>query len=426
MAKIRPLKAWRYHKEMSADIGALLSPPFDVVSPKQREALYQNPYNSIHLSVPAGQQPHQQAAFTLARWKEEGIIQQDQQAGIYVYYQYFRLPGDAKEYCRKGFICMIEASFWEEKIVLRHENTIPGSVNDRIQLLEATQLNASPTHGLYTDPEHQLESTMDECMRNPLYQAEDFQGVRDVFGIIEDEEQIQKFVQLLAGKQIILADGHHRYESSLVYRRKMMQENTNHQGDEAYNYHLMYLTNTEAEDLRVLPTHRLVSGIHNFGEGKLLEASAPYFDIYAQENPCDIPEIIAGKAYTFGLLLKEQCYKLKLKEQWQGKIEWSVYQYLKQLDIVALHYFFLEKVLGIPKDEQRSAREIEYERSFANCLYQVSTTEKAQIALITNGVSIEQIKQICYAGHLLPQKSTYFYPKAICGFLFASIDQDEF
>lgn len=425
MAIVRPFKAWRYNDALAQNIGDQLSPPFDVVSPKQRKVLYQNPFNSIHLSVPSTENPAEQAAETLKQWKQKGTILQDKVPGIYVYYQYFRLPGEEKEYCRKGFICMIEAAFWEEKVVLRHEDTIPNSVNERIQLLEATQLNVSPTHGLYTDPKHQLEALMDQSMQHSIYQSEDFQGVRDVLSIICDESTIHQFMHLLADKQIILADGHHRYESSLVYRRKNMASNPDHQGDEGYNFHLMYLTNTESEDLKVLPTHRLITQMPELDREQLLKACAPYFMLKAQENSCDIPEIIAGKPWTFGLLLHDECYRMRLRPEVHAQLHWPAPASLKELDIIILHYFFLEKVLGIGRQEQRSSGYIDYERSFASCLYKV-TKHEAQLALITNGVSIPQIKEVCYGGHLLPQKSTYFYPKVICGFLFGSINEDEF
>ncbi|WPP52980.1 DUF1015 domain-containing protein [Catalinimonas niigatensis] len=425
MAIIRPLRAWRYNDNLTQNIGEQLSPPFDVVSPNQKKALYRNPFNSIHLSVPSGEHPAEQAAEILKQWKEKEIILQDDVPGMYVYYQYFRLPGEAKEYCRKGFICMIEASFWEEKVVLRHEDTIPGSVNERIQLLEATQFNASPTHGLYTDSEHQLEGLMDQSMENPIYQSEDYQGVRDVLSVIRAEVVIRQFVDLLADKQIILADGHHRYESSLAYRKKSIQSNPHHQGNEGYNFHLMYLSNTESEDLKVLPTHRLITQMPELNVAHLLKLCAQYFVIKSQENSCDIQEVIAGKPWTFGLLLNDECYKLQLRPEVHNQLDWPINTTVKQLDIIILHYFFLEKVLGIKRQEQRSSKHIDYERSFANCLYKVMKQE-AQIALITNGVNIEQIKEICYGGHLLPQKSTYFYPKAICGFLFGSINENEF
>ncbi|MFP4093919.1 MAG: DUF1015 domain-containing protein [Cyclobacteriaceae bacterium] len=425
MAKIRALRAWRYQDKLAENIGELISPPFDVVSQKQREALYRNPLNSIHLSVPPGNRPAEHAADMLQRWKAEGILQQDEEAGMYVYYQYFKLPGESREYCRKGFICFIEAAFWEERVVLRHENTIPASVNDRIELLENTLLNASPTHGLYTDEQHRLENYMDECMQSPIYQVEDYQGVRDVIGVIRDPEIISIFIRTMADKQIILADGHHRYESSLAYRDKCIQANPSHHGEEGYNYHLMYLTNTETEDLKILPTHRLLQDLPHFNPEDILKHCSEYFDMREQDNPHDLLEVIAGKVQTFGLVMENQAFKIRLKPALQQQINWSLSESVRELDIVTLHYFFLEKIMGIAREEQRSSPRISYERSFANCLYKVARKE-AQMALITNAVTIGQVKDICYSGQLLPQKSTFFYPKAICGFLFGSIQEHEF
>ena len=152
MAEIRPIRAWRYNNELSNNIESLTSPLFDVVSEKQRLALYKNPFNSIHLSVPLPPDPAKRAAALLDQWKEDGTLLQDHLPGIYVYYQYFKMAGSSKEYCRKGIICHIRTYDWEDKVILRHENTMPKSVNDRTDLLKETLLHASATHGLYTDP----------------------------------------------------------------------------------------------------------------------------------------------------------------------------------------------------------------------------------------------------------------------------------
>ncbi len=426
MAIIRPWRAWRYNSHLTQQMGELISPPFDVVSEKQQRALYQFPFNSIHLSVPQGEgaAAAAHAAQTLQLWKDDQVLVQDEQPGIYVYYQYFQLPGREKTYCRKGFIAFIKAYFWEEQEVLRHEDTIPTAVNGRIALLEATQLNASPTHGLYSDPDHLLESFMDQSMEDPLYQAEDYQGVRDVLSVIRDEKIIRQFVEVLGSKKVILADGHHRYEASLVYRRQCMEHNPHHTGQEGYNFHLMYLTNTESDDLQILPTHRLVGPLSSMSQAEILEKTARYFHVIPVENACDIPEIILGKPWAFGLLIAEECYKIRLKEEVFPALNWPLHDIVKQLDTVVLHYFFIEKVLGIPHEAQRDSPVLNYERNFAQCLYKV-TTHEAYMALITNGVSIEQVKQICYSGHIMPQKSTYFYPKAICGFVFGSIHENE-
>jgi uncharacterized protein (DUF1015 family) len=258
MAEIRPFKSWRYRPSLLKNIGELTSPLFDVASEKQRKALYSNPLNSIHLSIPRGDQPAKNAAAIFNEWKQKNYIIQDQVPGIYVYYQYFSLPSEPKPYCRKGFISKIRVHEWQDSIVLRHENTMDEAVEGQIKLLAETRLNASPTHGLYTDESFELEPYMDDCIRDPICEAEDYQGVKDVMGIIQDESIIAKFVDRLKDEQVILADGHHRYAGSLAYMKQHRDNNPAHTGDEGYNFHLMWLTNTEANDLRILPTHRLI------------------------------------------------------------------------------------------------------------------------------------------------------------------------
>jgi uncharacterized protein (DUF1015 family) len=423
MAEILPIRPWRYNPDLFKDIDSLTSPLFDVVSEKQRKALYTNPYNSIHLSVPADGATSAQSL--LDEWKKNGVILQDQLPGIYVYYQYFKLSGSPKEYCRKGFVCHIKTYDWSENVILRHENTIPKAVNDRIELLEKTELHASPTHGLYTDPGFHLEKYMDEAIEAPVYETEDYQGVRDVLAVIHDAHVIQAFIDHIKGKTIILADGHHRYEGSLVYRKKMLAQNPGATGKEGFNYHLMYFTNTESDDLRILPTHRLVHGLKNFDEKTILAKLEEDFIIKPVDDSDTLNEIIAGKPWAFGLMFKENAYKIRLKPESFERFHWPFPDAVKRLDLTVMHYFIIEKVLGIAGKAQRQSENISFDRSFSDCLKKVLQGE-AQLAIITNEVSIEDIKVVCHSGFTMPQKSTYFYPKAICGFLYSSIKEEEF
>lgn len=425
MAEILPIKAWRYNQSLSENIESLTSPLFDVVSDKQRNKLYENEFNSIHLSVPKGVNAALNAASILKKWKASGIISQDELPGIYVYYQYFTLAGSHTELCRKGFICNIKAYDWDENQILRHENTIPKSVNDRIDLLEKTKLNVSPTHGLYTDANHELEALMDEAIEHPVFVTEDYQGVKDVLAIITEPAIVETFINLIADKKIILADGHHRYEGSLEYRKSCMKANQNHTGFEAYNYHMMYFTNTESEDLRVLPTHRLLHGLDNFNETQLLNVLSEFFIVKELEDAFAVNEIILGKPWAFGLIFKDSTYKLRLKPEMIGSISWPFPEVVKELDLTVMHYFIFEKVLGIKGNAQRTSENISFDRNFTDCVAKVMK-EEAQAALITNEISMKTIKQVCESGYTMPQKSTYFYPKAICGFLFSSIEENEF
>lgn len=425
MAEIKPIKAWRYNEQVVSDIGDVTAPLFDVVSDKQRAALYQNPLNSIHLSVPQPPDAANRALKLLTQWKNEGIILQDKLPAIYVYYQYFKLAGDPKEYCRKGFVCHIRTYAFEEKVILRHENTIPHSVNDRIELLSKTELHVSPTHGLYTDLSFELEKYMDEAVNSPIYETEDYQGVRDVLAAIYDAEVIRKFIDSIKGKTIILADGHHRYESSLVHMQNCKRNNPKHTGNEGYNFHLMYLTNTEAGDLRILPTHRLIKNLKNFNIDRIIEKLNEDFIVREIEDADTLNEIIAGKKWAFGILAKDRAYKVRLKPEVFASMRWHFPEEVKELDLTVLHYFIIEKVLGIPGKEQRASDNIGFDRSFGDCLTKVLKDE-VQMAIITQEVSIEEVKKVCHSGYTMPQKSTYFYPKVICGFLFSSIKEEEF
>jgi uncharacterized protein (DUF1015 family) len=423
MAEILPIRAWRYSAE-AGPIENLTAPLFDVVSERQRKALYENPLNSIHLSVPQNHNATE-AKKMLSQWKKKGILLQDRLPGIYVYYQYFKLAGATKEYCRKGFVCHIRAYDFDKKVILHHENTIPKAVNDRIELLEKTELHASPTHGLYTDPHFELEKYMDEAIQSPLYETEDYQGVRDVLAVIHDMAIIQKFIHAIENKTIILADGHHRYESSITLKRKKILSNPKHTGKEGYNFHLMYLTNTEADDLRILPTHRLIRGLAHFDIEEVKTKLELYFDIKSFEDADTVHEAIVGKKWAFGILMGDQCLKVRLKPEAFEKMSWPFPKEIKELDLTVLHYFIIEKVLGIAGKDQRASENISFDRGFGDCVAKVLKGE-AQMAIITQGVSIEEVKRVCHSGYTMPQKSTYFYPKVIAGFLFSSITESEF
>jgi len=425
MAEILPIKAWRYNQQLSENIEELTSPLFDVVSEKQRLKLYQHPFNSIHLSVPSGPAPAQNATMLLEVWKKSGILQQDAIPGIYVYYQYYTMPGSKEQYCRKGFICHIKTHEFEDEVILRHENTIPKAVNDRVELLKNTQLHASATHGLYADENQILEQYMDESIEHPIYETEDYQGVRDVLSVIHDMKVIKIFMETLKSKKVILADGHHRYEGSLELQRQRKSENPNFTGDESWNYHLMYLTNTQNAGFRILPTHRLIKDIERFDEDQFLSKLEPYFTLKPIENAPDIPEIIHGKEWAFGLILQERAFKLRLKPEVLDQMDWKFPLEVRNLDLTILHYFIIEKVLGIPGLKQRKSDKITFERNFTDCITQVIKGQ-SQMAIITNEITIDEVVKVCNSGFTLPQKSTYFYPKVICGFLYSSINDSEF
>jgi uncharacterized protein (DUF1015 family) len=292
-------------------------------------------------------------------------------------------------------------------------------------MLDQTDLHASATHGLYTDTDFSLEPFMDEAIKNPLYETEDYQGVRDVMAVIHDATVVKKFIDTLRNRQVILADGHHRYEGSLALKERRASANPDHHGNEGYNFHLMYLTNTEGVDLRILPTHRLIVNLNPFDPQTLLTKLREDFTITAVPDVDTVNEVIVGKPWTFGLLFKESAYRVTLKQAAYDRFPWPFPDLIKRLDLTVMHHFIIEKALGVRGKDQRRSPNLAFDRSFGDCLKRILEGE-AQMAIITNEISIEDVKQVCHSGYTLPQKSTYFYPKVVSGFLFSSVKPDEF
>ncbi len=424
MAEIKPFRAWRYHSRYRKSIASLTSPLFDVVSSEQREVLYKNPLNSIHLSVPKGENPHDEASSTLQTWKKNQVLIQDQIPAIYVYYQYFYLSEKRHVLCRKGFIGNIRVREWETGDILRHEDTMPHSVQDRIDILDGTQMNVSPTHGLYEDKDFQIERILDESIQSPIYDVTDYQGVRDVFSVIHDVPTIRRITRLMEKKKIILADGHHRLDGSIEYYKLNKNNNPNHNGSEPYNFHLMYFTNTESDDLKILPTHRLLVDVPDDGVSGLIKRLEEDFVIDRIELD-ELNKRLNSNPWSYGCLTKDENYLITLREANRFNIPWDVPEMMKSLDVTVLHHYIIEKQFKIHQHDQKTARNIKFERSIETCLSAVQAGT-ASIALIAKEIPVETMKEVCRSGHTLPQKTTFFFPKVITGFVFGSIRNEEF
>ncbi|MEM7038432.1 MAG: DUF1015 domain-containing protein [Bacteroidota bacterium] len=428
MARIRPFRAWRYNPAHTTDINANFSPLFDVVSREQLERLYQTPNNSIHVSVPRSTEA---VLEKLDHWKESGILLQDPLPGIYVYYQEFSLFGESKRFVRKGFVSMIRIgadSGSQQSDIVLHEDTISSSVAERSRLLELSLLNAAPTHGLYEDPEFQLEALMDAYMQDPLYEYIDYQGVINKLAIIQDRRDIARFTQLLATQKVYLADGHHRLASSVALQQQSLKSGEPLPPDSFLNYHLMYLTNLCADDLRILPIHRLLSldeKTHN--PNPILARIHEYFDtedITFDRKP--IYEKLKGQPRTFGMVLGSLQFLLRLKPEVDPIRDnpLDLPNAVKELDYTILHYFVFDRVFDMPYRGQHGHDNIEYIKD-GGLAMKKAVTNRRQVAFITRDTSMEQMMAVCRTGALMPQKSTYFYPKVVCGLVFASINDNE-
>lgn len=418
MAEIYPLHGWRYNTARFKTLNELCAPLFDVITPAQRKQLYEiSPYNAIHISVP--RTTPQALQNTIKQWKQDKIILRDILPSIYVYYQYFSLQG--KIYVRKGFIANLRLNE-NNNIVLPHENTLKNSVKERTEVLSCTQMNVSPTHGLYSDPKNTLEPLLDKYIQYPVYRYVDYQGVEDRMAVIQDAQDITFIMQHLKDKRIYLADGHHRYESSLNYYQQQKKKNPHHTGTEGYNYHLMYFTVLESEGLKILPTHRLLK---NINVQELLQKIKPYFEVQECEENGLLSPKIKNRPYTMGMVTQHKNYVLSLKTDIQNFLPPSIHRSVQSLDYTLLHYGIFQNLLGKSIEDQRTWDDLSFLRDEKVVQNNVKQG-KADIAFIMNPVSAEQMKQVCESGQIMPMKSTYFYPKVICGFVFGSIEEQDY
>lgn len=423
MAFIRPFRAWRYNEEVVTDINQRFSPLFDVVTPGQLESLYELPDNSIHVSVPRSEA---EATAALTSWKQNKVILQDPLPAIYVYYQRFRLFGEKREFVRKGFVAMIRVGTAGD--IIEHEATLLASVQERTRLLAALQMNVAPTHGLYDDETFALDSYMDACMAHPLYEHVDYQGVINQLGIIQDPTIISHFVNHLRNRPVYLADGHHRLQTSVLYQQRRKEEGSLPAGDSMAHYHLMFLSNLRADDLRILPIHRSLSlPLKVTDPGPLLGRISPYFSITEVTlNKMPVYEEIRGRSHCFGLAIGQRSFRLQLREEVDPvrDIALPLPDALKKLDYTVLHYFLFDKVFGIAYGEQKMRSEIGYVKDYGSAM-KLAMSDPHRLAFIMNELNMQQVMEVCAAGTTMPPKSTYFYPKVVCGLVFASILDDE-
>jgi uncharacterized protein (DUF1015 family) len=423
MAFIRPFRAWRYNEAVVHDVNLRFSPLFDVVTPAQLAELYTLPDNSIHLSVPRSVE---EAVSCLTRWKAEGIIAQDPLPGIYVYYQRFRLFGEKREFVRKGFVAMVRMG--ENGDIVEHEATIQSSVEERTRMLDKLAMNVAPTHGLYDDASFELEAIMDSCMEHPLNVHIDYQGVINQLGIIQNPVEIAQFVKVIGQGKVYLADGHHRLQSSRLLQEEYRQQGKLQSGDSMVNYHLMFLSNLRADDLRILPIHRGINLPNKIGDpGPLMGRISPWFSITEITlNKVPVYEDIRGRKNTMGMVIGQRHFRLQLREEVDPlrDIPLDLPVSVKSLDYTILHYFVFDQALGIPYEAQKGRREISYVKDYGTAMKQ-ALADPHRIIFIMNELTMEQVMHVCEEGNIMPPKSTYFYPKVVCGLVFASIDDNE-
>ncbi|MCM1054021.1 MAG: DUF1015 domain-containing protein [Bacteroides sp.] len=427
MAEIRPFKGLCY-TEKAGNIKELCCPPYDVVGEEQRNALInKNEHNIIRLELPVvggSDDPTQyrEAASTLRGWIREEILKRDEREALYIYEMEFSVSG--KEHKVKGFISLVKLEPFSKGVILPHEKTLSKAKTDRFNLMKTAGCNFSHIYSLYSDGDGSVFALVDGASKGvPDCEFTDEDNVVHRMWRLTDPAAIKEIADKMADKKLYIADGHHRYETALNYR-KYVEDNLDETGSS--DYVTMMLVNTENSGLAVFPTHRIVRDLPQFDYSAVCERCGEYFEVTPYLNR-EKGEIGLEEAYkngekAFVMFVGDNNYTLlKLRDiSVMDKLLPDGSKALRQLDVSILHTLVLERIFGIDKENMANQINLTYTRSADEALAAVDG-KRANCCFLLNPTRVEEIGEVAAAGDKMPQKSTYFYPKLTTGLVMNKI-----
>jgi uncharacterized protein (DUF1015 family) len=447
MADIQPFRALRFDPNRIR-LQDVLTQPYDKITPAMQEGYYAaSPYNLIAVEkgrVSPSDSPensvYTRAAQKLREWIGENILIRESEPSVYIYSQEFLMPGSKTRRVRTGFIALVRLQDYGDGIVFRHERTLSAPKADRIELLRQMRAQTGQLFLLYDDPALQIDRWLEDASRatNPLEMTDEY-GVMHRMWPVSDPTFIGRIRAAMASQKLIIADGHHRYETALHLRNEFRESAGKIDPLAAPEFAMATFVNTHSPGLVILPTHRLVSNLANFDFEDFRKDLRPYFDWYAYPFENDAARAAAhaefvkdlashhharraigvypsaargSQAFYLFALRRDTDLESLLPDQTEAQ---------RGLDVVLLHRLMLEKGLGITAEAVASEKNITYERELDTALAAVDSS-KAQIAFLLNPARIEQVAEIALSGDVLPQKSTDFYPKLLSGMTIYQVD----
>jgi uncharacterized protein (DUF1015 family) len=432
MAVIFPFRAWRYDPER-VPVQQAVTQPYDKITPAMQERYYQaSPYNLVRIilgkSLPADgdtENVYIRAAASFQNWRQTGVLRRDPEPSLYLYSQIFQLPGDAPANPapaeRRGFIALGRIEDYSAGVVFRHEQTLAKPKADRLDLLRATRAHFGQIFMLYSGA-GKVDALLDSATaRDVDIEVTDEYGVVHRLWKISNPSVIASVQGQMQDRKLIIADGHHRYETALAYRNERRAEADTGTGlPVPYDSAMMTFVDMSRPGLVILPTHRLVFGLPSFSAAQFQAEARKFFDLEEVDAGIDAARAIAilqqaGHAGTALLAVTAGSAFLLHTPNPMGAHFFGKLSLRQQaLDVVQLHKCLLEGVLNISEEAIRNQENVSYCREAADALMQVRS-EKAQVAFLMNPVRMGQVRDIAFAGEVLPQKSTDFYPKLLSG-----------
>ncbi len=435
MAEIFPFRAYRYNTEL-VEPAKVLTQPYDKITPAMAEKYAAaSPYNLIPIEKgksraedTATDNVYTRAAKTLDEWIRDKVIVKDATPSLYAYFQEYTVPGTSERRVRKGFIAVGRIEDYSAGVVFRHEQTLSGPKADRLELLRHTQTHTGQLFMLYSDPAARVDALLAAAAQSkPQVELRDEYDVVHKLWPVSSAQTLEAIQREMADKKLVIADGHHRYETALAYRDECRVRAGRVDANAPYEKVMMTLFNTAGEGLTILPTHRVVANVPNFSFAGFRAALADAFDVHSYPFSGSADRARAYEQFRRDLVRgREQraigayagdgafhIFVLKKEANLEALLQ-GVSPAQRRLDIVLLHRLILERGLKITQDAVKTEKNITYEREMDTAIGEVDSG-RAQICFLLNPVSVETVAEMAMGGEVLPQKSTDFFPKLMSG-----------
>ena len=416
MADIEPLRALHYNLEKTHGLQDVVAPPYDVIDAGQRAELEESSlYNVVRIDLPQGHDPYQAAAETLDRWRHEDVIVQDDEPALWVLTQDYTGP-DGGSRTRHGFLARVRVEEYGPSRIRPHERTHPGPKEDRLRLTRATKTNLSPIFSLFSDPGATAWKALEPATAEPPWgQSVDGGGTRNRVWRVTDEDVLATVESALSDAELLIADGHHRYETARIYAEEIG-------GGGDHRYVLMDLVALQDPGLTVFPTHRLLKKLTPEQREQLATAIGESFEIQELDGTGQLAPESDPSVIRIGYLdAGSQPRLLTLKDQSIADAALADHaEPYRRLDTAVLEALILKGALGMSDEDIDHLTQLGYARDAEQAIHLVQSRQY-DAAFLMAPPPIELIQEIAAAGESMPPKSTYFFPKVPTGLLFNSL-----
>lgn len=445
MPEVLPFRGIRYAAARATTLSRLISPPYDAVSAAQREELAaRSQHNIIHLDLgergpgEPDEDKYARASRSFDRWLADGTMRQDPAPALYPLEQSFTGP-DGRPRVRRGFVAACRLHAYADGDVLPHEKTLTSPKADRLEQLRRIPVNLSPVFGLYEDEHGEGAHALDAAIAaagDPVAEADSDDGTHHRLWRVDDPAALAPLRRVLSEKKVVIADGHHRYESALLYRDLVDREQPGQPASAGHRFLMMALCSMADAGVVIYPTHRLLLGLRELRLGRLLDELGKYFAVDTLQEDLRRP---AGRAWAVSKLAehsgKTTTFLMVAAEDGKGRIltlrddadlsgvPLPSNVTLRDLDVTALHTIVFQHLLGLSPRLQELGENVRFEIDAGDVVTRTLSGE-CQLGFLVNPTPMWQVQAVVEAGETMPQKSTFFYPKIASGLVVRRIHEE--